>query len=176
MLIIAKKLRELSFGQLMEIYREGNLENGREAAPLETEQRQIAIGEQDFYNYLDQVFFRTPQAYYAIWEKDGAYVSALRLEPFRDGLLLEALETRPDCRRKGYAKALITGVLEKLPDVKVYSHVSKRNFASLRTHESCGFEKKLDYAVCADGSVKQHMVTMCFSGVLEETVANPEKV
>lgn len=176
MLIIAKKLRELSFGQLMEVYMEGNLENGQELWPDESENQQIALAEQDFYNYLDQVFFRTPNAFYAVWQKAGKYVSALRLEPFRDGMLLEALETRPDSRRRGYAKALITGVLEKLPDVKVYSHVSKRNFASLKTHESCGFEKKLDYAVCADGSVKQHMVTMCFSGVLEETVANPEKV
>lgn len=176
MLIIAKKLRELFFGQLMEIYMEGNLENGQEFWPEEPEDRQLALAEQEFYNYLDQVFFRTPDAFYAVWQEAGKYVSALRIEPFRDGMLLEALETRPDSRRRGYAKALITGVLDKFPDVKVYSHVSKRNLASLKTHESCGFERLLDYAVYLDGSVKQHMVTMCFYGVLEETVANPEKV
>ena len=153
MLILAKKCRELSFGRLMEIYVEGNLEQGQELAPDETEARQIALGEQAFYNYLEQVFFRTPGAVYAVWEVDGTYVSAMRLEPYQDGLLLEALETAPAERRKGYAKALIQAVLPQLGDVKVYSHVNKRNTASRKTHEACGFVKCLDHAVYADGSV-----------------------
>ena len=70
-----------------------------------------------------------------------------------DGLLLEALETAPAERRKGYAKALIQAVLPQLGDVKVYSHVNKRNTASRKTHEACGFVKCLDHAVYADGSV-----------------------
>ena len=160
MLIIAKNLRELSFGQLMEIYVEGCLERGQELYPEEPEARQIAIGEQEFYNYLDQVFFRTENAIYAIWQAEGKYVSALRLEPFRDGVLLEALETRPDSRRKGYAAALIKAVQAQLGEIKIYSHVSRRNIPSMRTHIACGFQKYLDYAVYADGSVRQDTVTM----------------
>lgn len=160
MLILAGKLRELSFGQLMEIYAEDNLEKGRELAPEESEARQTALGEQDFYQYLDQIFFRTPGAVYAVWEEAGIYVSALRLEPYRDGLLLEALETRPDRRRQGFAGALVQAVLARMGDAKIYSHVDKRNLASLRTHESCGFRKILDYAVYADGSVLPHMDTL----------------
>ena len=162
MLILAKKLNELSFGQLMEIYVEGCLERGQELYPEEPEARQIALGEQEFYQYLSQVFFRTQGAVYAVWEAEGRYASALRLEPFRDGLLLEALETAPDLRRKGYAKALIGKVLERTGNTKIYSHVSKRNTASLRTHESCGFRKALNYAVSADGSVLSHMYTFCY--------------
>lgn len=163
MLIIAKKMRDLAFGQLMEIYIEGNLEKGQELAPEETEARQIALGEQEFYQYLKQVFFRTLGAVYAVWEENGKYVSALRLEPYRDGLLLEALETAPEERRKGYATALIRAALAQTGDAKIYSHVAKWNTASLKTHEACGFQRILDHAIYADGSVNQRSVTLRFT-------------
>lgn len=163
MLILAKKLHELAFGKLMEIYVEGNLENGQQAAPEEPVAQQIAIGEQNFYQYLNQVFFPTPEAVYAVWEENGQYISALRLETYRDGMLLEALETRPDYRRRGYAKKLIDAVLPYYPGLKIYSHVSRKNTASLRTHERCGFQRVLDYAVYADGSVLRHMDTLCIT-------------
>lgn len=161
MLLIARKLKELSFGKLMEVYAEGNQENGRESWPDEHPSRQQMLAEQDFYDYLRQVFFTTPRAVYAIWQLDDTYVSALRLEPYRDGLLLEALETIPEHRRKGYGKALVNAVLENWPEVRIYSHVAKWNEASLQTHESCGFQKILDHAVYVDGSVHHNAVTLC---------------
>ena len=161
MLLVARKLKELSFGKLMEVYAEGNLDNGQELWPDEPPFRQQMLAEQDFYDYLRQVFFITPGAVYAIWQLDDTYVSALRLEPYRDGMLLEALETTPEHRRKGYGKALVNAVLEKWPEVRVYSHVAKGNEASLRTHENCGFRKVLDYAVYVDGSVRHNAVTLC---------------
>ena len=162
MLIRSRKLQEVSFGKLMEVYVEGCLERGQDLFPEETEARQIAIGEQEFYNYLNQVFFRTPGSLYAVWEEQGKYISALRLEPFQDGLLLEALEPRPDRRQKGFAKKLITAVMAQANATRIYSHVHKHNVASLRTHESCGFHVSMDYALCVDGSVRRDMVTMCF--------------
>jgi len=80
----------------------------------------------------------------------GRYVSALRLEPYRDGLLLEALETAPEQRRKGFAAALIRAVQCFLEGkTKLYSHVDKRNLSSLKVHEKCGFrivsEQGYDY-------------------------------
>ena len=83
MLVVAKRLRELSFGKLMDVYQEGNLENGQDRWPDEPQGRQIALAEEDFYNYLQQVFFHTDNAAYLIWEEKGCYVSALRLEPYR---------------------------------------------------------------------------------------------
>ena len=162
MLIVARKLRELSFGKLMEVYQEGNLENGRIHYPDEQEDRQIALAEQDFYQYLQQVFFKTGDAAYYIWEESGKYISALRLEPYRDGLLLEALETHPEMRQKGYAAKLIQETIPFAKGVPVYSHVSKKNTASLRTHEKCSFERILEYAVYADGSVNDRACTLCF--------------
>ena len=93
MLLIAKSLRGLSFPKLMEVYVEGNRENGADRYPGETPDRQLALAEEDFREYLSQVFFAAEGAAYFILEEAGRYVSALRLEPYEDGLLLEALET-----------------------------------------------------------------------------------
>lgn len=162
MLIIARKLNELSFGKLMEVYREGNLENGQERWPDEPEARQIALAEQDFYNYLQQVFFKTDGAYYLVLEEKGKYISALRMEPYRDGLLLAALETLPEMRNRGYGTKLVLAALTQTGNAKIYSHVSKKNSASLRTHEKSGFKRILEYAVYADGSVNDRCCTLCY--------------
>lgn len=165
MLKIAKSLNKLSFGSLMGIYIEANQEHGAELWPEESEMRQIQLSEEDFNRYLSECFFPTPGAVYAIWEVNGEYVSALRLEPYRDGLLLEALETAPEERRKGYAGDLIQSVqawLKEQGSVKIYSHVSKRNTASLKTHEKCGFKRIAEYAAYIDGSVNQRACTMCY--------------
>ena len=165
MLHLARNLTQLRFGSLMEIYEEANREHGQMLWPDEPEMRQIQLSEQDFYRYLNEGFFRTPGAVYAVWEAGGQYVSALRLEPYRDGLLMEALETTPEQRRRGYAAALIQAVQEELKrqgGAKVYSHVDKRNTPSLKTHETCGFRPIADYAVCVDGSVSRKLYTMCW--------------
>lgn len=162
MLIIARKLNELSFGKLMDVYAEGNLENGQDLWPDEPEGRQIALAEQEFYHYLQQVFFKTEGAQYLIWEVNGRYCSALRLEPYQDGLLLEALETAPESRRMGYAASLLQAALETVAGTIVYSHVGKRNTASLRTHEKCGFVRILEHSVYADGSVNDRCCTLCY--------------
>jgi len=162
MLILAKSLHQIRFGELMQVYADSN---GEKASDWPDLPKGFALmqAEQDFRQYLEEVFFRTPSAVCAIWEEKGKYVSALRLEPYRDGLLLEGLETHPDCRRKGYGAALIRAVGEYLSDrgaVKIYSHVKKRNIPSLRIHEKCGFIKIADHASCIDGSVDPCSVTL----------------
>ena len=162
MLKIVNRMNDFSFGKLMEVYEEGNLENGLERWPHEPAGRQIALAEQEFYSYLQHVFFKTHGAVYLIWEEKGAYVSALRLEPYRDGLLLEALETAPKYRRKGYAAMLVTAAVAYASGTKIYSHVNKKNLPSLRTHEKCGFVKVMNRAVYADGSVDDRCCTLCY--------------
>lgn len=165
MLMIAKSLSELDFDALMEIYVEGNREHGAELWPEKSEEEQLALSKQDFRRYLEEQFFPQPGAVYAVWEAEGKYVSALRLEPNRDGLLMEALETIPEQRQKGYAVTLIRAVQNRLREqekVKIYSHVSKRNTASLRTHARCGFRRFLDHAVRFDGSVNPNAYTMLY--------------
>lgn len=162
MLILARSIRDLSFSRLMEVYIEGNLENAEEFYPNLTEGQKLMQAEQDFYQYLNEVFFGTSDAVYAIWEEQGTYVSALRLEPYRDGLLLEALETAPPSRRHGYAEKLIRAVQEQFPNQRIYSHVGKKNVPSLRVHEKCGFRRISEYAAYIDGSVNQRACTLCW--------------
>lgn len=161
MLFLANHLHDISFSKLMEIYQEGNRENGALMHPDLPESQQILYAEQAFYQFLAEGFFPTPGAVYAIWLEDDCYISALRLEPYEDGLLLEALETAPQYRRKGYGEKLLRSVQETFPQ-KIYSHVSKRNAASLAIHERCGFRQVLDFARYIDGSVARNAVTLCY--------------
>lgn len=162
MLRIVHSMHQLPFGKLMEVYEEGNRENGALFWPELSEGEQLLRAEQEFYQYLQQVFFRTEAAAYYLWEVDGRLVSALRLEPYRDGLLLEALETAPGCRHNGYAGALMAAVLEQEGEQKIYSHVGKRNVASLRTHLRCGFRRISERAVYANGSVNDRCCTLLY--------------
>ncbi len=164
MLTWVNRLQEMSFQELMQVYREDNQENGREFCPEEPEMRQLQLAEEEFYRYLKESFFSVPGARYAVWVVDGRYVSALRLEPYRDGLLLEALSTHPEHRCRGYATALIRAVQEDLGAGKIYSHVGKKNIPSRKTHESCGFHIFSHQAVYIDGSVNGRAYTMCYEG------------
>lgn len=166
MLRLIHSMKELPFGGLMAVYAESNRENGEEFWPDLSAGEQLLRVEQDFYQYLQQVFFKTERAVYCLWEVSGRPVSALRLEPYRDGLLLEALETAPEHRKMGYASALTRAVQEKVRDQKIYSHVGKRNVASLNTHRACGFRRISEQAVYADGSVNDRCCTLVYEGNL----------
>lgn len=157
MLLIANRLGELNFEELMDVYIEGNLEKAEEYG-----EGGLLQAEREFWDYLREDFFRQEGAFYAVWKGSGRYLSALRLEPHRDGWLLEALETAPEQRLNGFAKQLMASALEYLGKGPVYSHVSKRNVASLRTHYACGFEEWLDHVVYLDGSVSNRAVTLRF--------------
>ena len=109
------------------------------------------------------MIFSVPGSLYAVLEEDGSWVSALRLAPVEGGWYLEALETDPEQRRRGYAAGLIEAVQTYLGEGgKLYSHVDKRNLPSLKTHEKCGFRRIADVAVYVDGSVNRKACTMCW--------------
>lgn len=163
MLLIAHTPGQLPFSALMEVYQEENLALGARRWPWESEARQLALAEEEFRDYLESIFFRQNNAMYALLMHDGRALSALRLESYRDGLLLEALSTRKDLRRQGYATALIrevTEYLRKQGPVRIYAHVAKKNFPSLRTHARCGFRKISDSSVYIDGSADSRCVTL----------------
>ena len=159
MLLIMKRLEELDFSALMDVYIEGNREKAEEYGD-----GGLLQAEREFFDYLREDFFRQKDAFYAVWQVAGQYVSALRLEPYGDGWLLEALETAPNHRKQGYAKALMAEVLDMMGESIVYSHESRRNEASLRTHYACGFQKYLDHVVYLDGSVSNRAITLRYIG------------
>ncbi len=162
MLKIIKDLKALPFAELMEVYKEGNEENGQAFYPHLSQAQQLLQAEQDFYQYLKEGFFTQPEDCYCLWQADGRIVSALRLQSYRDGLLLEALETAPQFRRRGYGKALVEEVLRQISCPRIYVHISKRNRASIALHEGCGFQKIKDLAVYADGSVTHNASTYLY--------------
>ena len=163
-LLITNALRELDFRQLMDVYEQSNRQTGRENYPGFPEYQQLLMAEQDVYVYLKEYFFADAKAYYAIWAPEGRYRAAVRLEPYRDGYLIAALETAPESRRKGYGSNLLKQVivfLAKTDCSKVYAHIDKKNTASLALHSVCGFCKISDHAVLLDGSVLQSYCTYC---------------
>ena len=160
MLVLARKLKDLNFSMLMDVYEEGNRENAQDFWPDLPEGPGMLRAEQEFYAYLQDVFFKTPQAVYALWQEDGSYISALRLEPYKDGWLLEALETKPDCRRQGRAEMLIRAVQETGEFQRIYSHVAKRNKPSLAVHEKLGFSRIGEVAAYIDGSFNDRACTV----------------
>lgn len=162
MLVVVKKLSELNFSMLMQVYRESNLHNAR---LLENwDGTQLLQVEQSFYDYLRYDFFPTPGVSMALWVVDGQYRAALRLEPYQDGLLLEGLETHPDHRGRGHATALVSAVTKSHSGTNIYSHVRKTNRISLAVHGKCGFGEILDYACFIDGSVSRQAVTLVWRG------------
>lgn len=165
MLRIVSKMSDLRFSDLMQVYIKGNRENGK-IYHNQTAAEQLRSAENDFYHYLNSVFFKQPDSFYCIWEDGGAYKAALRLEPYQDGYLLCALETAPEARRQGYATTLIAqtiACLAKKGDGIVYSHISKGNTRSLCVHKKCGFEIIKDYARYSDGSVLHNHYTLSYS-------------
>ena len=172
MLLIIKSMHQLKFSELMSVYMESNFLNGKERYSDLSQEAQIYEAEQDFYQYLSDVFFRQDRSFYAVWEEDGRYVSALRVEPYQNGMLICGLETLLEVRRQGYASKLILAVLRYLAtigNIQVFSHVSKRNLSSLRTHLKCGFEVLKNYAVYTDGSVLHTSYTLLFECKKSET-------
>ena len=149
MLKVYCSMADLPFGKLMEIYAQSNQEDKRNC---ESEGYQPVLAEQEFYAYLRQCFFALPSARYFLWEEQGRAVSAVRCEGYRDGLLLTALETAPDCRGKGYATGLVKAVLQYLKEGKVYAHIRHDNQPSLAVHLRCGFTKAKSGARLLDGS------------------------
>lgn len=165
MLRVIDSIGHLCFSELMQVYVESNSKMGQERYPAYSSDDQLLEAEQDFYHYLRSDFFSQPGACYAVWIENGQYLSAARIEPYADGLLLCGLETAPKYRRKGYGKALITALqsyLARSSGGQLYSHVAKSNVFSLELHKRCGFRVIKDYAVHVDGSVFRDSVTMVY--------------
>ena len=114
MLLKIEKYCDLNERMLMDIYSESNFENTDYFFPDE-ENKELAVQkvETGFLDFLKNEFFSQNEAAYWIFEENGVWHSALRTCKVLNGLYyLEALETRPDSRKKGYASLLLLCVLD----------------------------------------------------------------
>ena len=166
MLKLIYSMSQLNCEQLMSVYHESNTVNAKIRYKECPEEMAIKREEEDFLSYLREDFFTVKGAFYAVWVVDGVYYAALRLEPYRSGLLLEALETAPNVRRKGYAELLMNAVINHLETFEhrlLYSHIRNSNIPSLGVHKKCGFRKISDTATLIDGTVTSKYCTMCLN-------------
>lgn len=155
MLLIAHSLKELSFDKLMELYKSDNLERASKEYPNLSPYRGLERIEDEFYSYLQDGFFRQRGARYFILMEEDRYISAMRIEPYLDGVLINALETALDYRRQGYGELLFRQSLSLLNNEgagKVYSHIYRNNKASSNLHKKCGFTLAYPYARFLDGT------------------------
>lgn len=145
MLIEIRAYREVDKRRLMDVYSESNYQNTDYFFPDETD-KELAVKkvEEGFLDFLKNDFFNQTGARYWILEIDDVWVSALRMCKIQEELYyLEALETRPDCRWKGYGSILLSSVADSLKrngSFRICSCVNKKNIASLQTHQKCGFQ------------------------------------
>ena len=165
MLKIVRSITEFNTEQLLRVYQQSVFEHASRRYPDLEKVHQTTRGESDFLSYLREEFFATKGAFYCVWVESDRYVSALRFEPYKDGLLLQAVETDPAERKRGYASFLLTEALNFLSRSDcptVYSHIAKRNISSLGLHRKVGFQQLSDTATLADGTVSSHYCTMVY--------------
>lgn len=145
MLLRITDYKDIDERKLMDVYNESNFENTDYFYPNE-KNKEVAVKsvEEGFLDYLKNDFFIIPGSTYWVLEENGVWISALRTNLISKGLYyIEALETRPDSRKKGYTTSLLNQIIETLKKegpFRLCSCVSKKNEASLKVHQKCGFK------------------------------------
>lgn len=138
------KYENLDRRKLMDLYQEGNRENCLYFHPDKAIEDSISEIEDNFMNYLKE-FYSKPGNWYYILEKDGTWISALRLSHVEGNIFyIEAVETHPEYRKKGFAAELLTELISEMKKQKssfrLCDCVSHKNTASLALHKKCGFQ------------------------------------
>ncbi len=136
---------DLDGPRLMAVYAESNRENTDYFFPgMSDKALAVKKVEEGFLAFLQDEFFQKHGATCYVLEEAGEWVSALRMnEPEPGFYYLEALETEPEHRRKGYAALLLNEVtthLKQRGPFRICDCVSKKNEPSIRTHLACGFQ------------------------------------
>ena len=138
-----ERFADLDGRKLMDVYAESNRENAEEFFPDDDVQMGIGKVEEGFLDFLKNDFLPKPENTYWVLEENGVYLAALRLTELEDRLFyLEALETHPGFRQRGYAVRLlraVIGELKKTGPFRICDCVGKRNTPSVKTHEKAGF-------------------------------------
>lgn len=143
MLIEISEWSEIDKRKLMNVYRKSNIENIKHFYP-DAADRNDALHkvEHDYLEYIRNEFLDGRNRC-MVFEHSGLWVSALRLYWIKDRLYyIEALETHPEYRQKGYASQLLSDVLNTLKkqgSFTVCDCVDKQNTASVAAHLKCGF-------------------------------------
>ena len=155
MLSLITAMKDLPLEQLLSIYQDSL-----------SDKNQQHVAQWDFLEYLREDFFPSG-GIYALWKEDNTYTSAVRILPWKDGVLLAGLETAPELRRRGCARSLVQAVCANLLEAgssPIYAHIAKRNHPSRMLHQSCGFSVISDTGTLLDGTVSSKYITVVYNG------------
>ena len=160
MLLAIKHILDVDISALAFVYDQTIKANGKD-------RRFSANTHEDQQVFIDDLrdFLKIPDSNLFVWVADDRYVSAVRLEPFQDGVLISYLETAPTERGKGYGRTLVKESIDCLVGQgiqRIYSHVGKKNKPSLRIHLDNGFQIHEEYAKLLDGTVSQNYYTLVY--------------
>ena len=145
MLCEIKKYDAVDERKLMDLYYEDNLMNIKWFCPEVTNKEEaIKLIEKDYLFFLKSEFFKRDNVSLWVLIHEDVWVSALRLYKISDNeYFIEALATHPYYRHQGFASKLIIGIINELKkngSFTIYSEANKKNIASIKTHQKCGFE------------------------------------
>lgn len=85
---------------------------------------------------------KNPLANYFVVEKDGQVLAYMGYYRILDEAHITNIAVKPDEKRKGYGKTLLSFVLDEMKDVgvsKVTLEVNEKNVAAISLYESFGF-------------------------------------
>lgn len=144
MILEINAFHQVNSRKLMDIYGESNRENTSYFYPeIADINEALAKVECDYLHYIETDFLANHQNRYIILDHDGIWVCGLRLCQIDDSLYyIEALETHPEHRNKGYCAELLSGVIDRLKQRGQYTIrdcVGKENMVSLQIHQKVGF-------------------------------------
>ena len=149
------------------VYSEASYEIAKDKHP-EMQDLEEAIQEEEQYfveKFLGKFMSKNENTYY-VWEENGVWVSALRLTKLDGFYYMEALETAPEERGKGYATKLISETIDLLRsrgEVIIRSNVGKKNNVSHATHLKCGFEVEHENGInYITGTVRENVYGMIY--------------
>ena len=95
------------------------------------------------YTSFLQDFVSNPKQQIIVETNDNAWVSALRvIETIEGNWFLEAVETKPEERNKGFGEKLLRhsiAYLKSIGMVEITCTIAKNNLVSQALHEKCGF-------------------------------------
>lgn len=84
---------------------------------------------------------RSPFSLYLVLEDAGRILAQIGVKRIVDELHVMTLAVRPECRGRGYARALVEEAISRHPTAAgVYLEVRPGNTAALKLYESLGFE------------------------------------
>ncbi len=152
-----------------EIFKESSTENAIAWYPELTASEALKKYEDGFLAYMQEIF-RKEHGALALLSQDGIYVSSLRLYP-RDPntFLMEALETKPDRRKQGFASEIIRRTIscleEKHGRIELISYTGKRNIASQHAHLAAGMKQICDYWEDEQGEKDRTQVTFSYKTI-----------